>query len=205
MPRSSKSAGKAASSAERAQRQRRDSVPRLNAMMACDTAFRIVARRYLGDLTANHEATCRGNPVALHQMRLALTRLRTAISFFSPMVADPARTRIGAELEWLNSHLGVVRDLDVAIKRLKAIDKRRPQAIPYHRSWSAKRADSHRKMARALRSSRFRRLVKDTSDWIAHEPWSIKKGKRAVRERACPIAAYSVRKLTRWQEKLLKK
>src|SRR5258708_26843917 len=136
MPRSPKSAGKADSSAERAQPQRRDSVPRLNAMMACDTAFRIVARRYLGDLTANHEATCRGNAVALHQMRLALTRLRTAISFFSPMVADPARTRIRAELKWLNTRLGVVRDMDVAIERLKAIDKRRPQAIPHYLSWN---------------------------------------------------------------------
>jgi CHAD domain-containing protein len=205
MPRSSKSAGKAASIAERTQRQRRDSGPQLNAMLPCDTAFRIVARRYLGDLTANHQATCRGNAVALHQMRRALTRLRTAISFFSPMVAGPARTRIRAELKWLNSHLGVVRDLDVAIERLKTIDKRRPQAIPHHRSWNAKRADSHRKLARALRSARFRRLVEDTSAWIAHGPWSIKKGKRAVRERACPIAAYSVRKLTRWQENLLKK
>src|ERR1700694_6203948 len=80
-------------------RQRRPPISKLDSMMACDTAFRILARRYLGDLTANHEATCKGDPEALHQMRITLTRLRTAILFFSPMVADPQRTRIRGELK----------------------------------------------------------------------------------------------------------
>ena len=70
--------------------------------MACDTAFRVVARRHLADLTANHEATCSGDPAALHQMRIALTRLRTAILFFAPMIDDPMRMQIKDELKWLN-------------------------------------------------------------------------------------------------------
>ena len=173
--------------------------------MACDTAFRILARRYVADLTANHEATSRGNPVALHRMRIALTHLRAAILFFSPMVADATRTRIRAELKWLNSHLGVMRDLDVAIERLKTIDKRRPQSMRHNRARAAKRADCHRHLARALRSARYRRLITSTSDWVEHGPWSIRKGKEAARKRASQVASYSVRKLTRWQDKLLRK
>ena len=92
-------------------------------MMACDTAFRVVARRYLDDLGANHEATCQGDPEAVHQMRVALTHLRTAILFFSPMVADLQQERIKDELKWLNAQLGAVRDLDVAIARLSAINR----------------------------------------------------------------------------------
>ena len=171
--------------------------------MACDTAFRVFARRYLVDLAKNHHATCRGESAALHRMRIALTHLRTAILFFSPMVADATRTRVRAELKWLNAHLGVVRDLDVAIERLRAVEKRRPQAIPHY--WTAKRAEIHRPLARALRSARYQRLVKSTSDWIERGPWAISKGKQAVLMRASPVAAYSVRKLARWQEKLLKK
>ncbi len=173
--------------------------------MACDTAFRVLARRYLGDLTANHDAACEGDPVALHQMRIALTRLRTAILFFSPMVADSQRTQIRHELKWLNAHLGAVRDLDVAIERLRAIDKRPPRAIPGYLSWNEKRADSHRHLVRVLRSVRYRRLAKDASRWIEKGPWSIKRGKQAAHERACSIAAYSAGKLARWQQKLLKK
>jgi CHAD domain-containing protein len=179
--------------------------PRLNAMMACDTAFRVVARRYLRDLIANQEAACSGDPAALHQMRIAITRLRTAITFFSPMVADVKRTGIRNDLKWLNSHLGAVRDLDVAIERLKALDKVKPRAVPYYRSWIAKRADSQRLLARALRSARYRRLVKNTSDWIGSGPWSTARGKQATKQRAAPIAAFSAGKLARWQQKLLKK
>jgi CHAD domain-containing protein len=182
------------------------SPPRLNAMMACDTAFRVVARRHLGDLTASHEATCQGDPAALHQMRIALTHLRATILFFSPMVDDAQRTQIRSELKWLNAHLGAVRDLDVAIERLrKTANKRSLQAVPDDRSWERRRRNSHRHLARALRSVRYRQLVKNTSDWIGHGPWCIAKGKRAAKQRARPIAAYSLRKLTRWQDKLLKK
>jgi CHAD domain-containing protein len=173
--------------------------------MACDTAFRVLARRHLGDLAGNHEATCRGDPTALHQMRIALTRLRTAIMFFSPMVDDPERMRITDELKWLNAQLGTVRDLDVAIERLKAVSKERPQAISYYRHCNEKRADSHRHLARALRSARYRRLIEGMFDWVETGPWSIREGKQAARKRATPIVAYSVRKLTQWEEKILKK
>jgi CHAD domain-containing protein len=173
--------------------------------MACDTAFRVIARRYLVDLSTNHDATCGGDPVALHRMRIALTHLRTAILFFSPMVADATRMRVRAELKWLNAHLGVMRDLDVAIERLRAIDKRRPQAIPHYRAWIAKRAEIQQDLTRVLQSVRYQRLVKRASDWVERGPWSIRRGKQAVLKRASPVATYSVRKLTRWQEKLLKK
>ena len=199
---SPKSGRKAAPRVKPTGRQRH---PRLNSMMACDTGFRLVARRWLADLTANHDATCQGNATALHQMRIALTRLRAAISFFSPMVADPERTHITAELKWLHGHLGVVRDLDVAIEYLKASDKQAALASTDYRSWNSKRTESHRHLARALRSARYRRLVKSISGWIESGPWSTRKGKQAAQRRSSPIAAYSARKLAQWQEKLLKK
>ena len=98
--------------------------------MACDTAFRIVARRHLDALIANQEATGKGDPTALHQMRIALTHLRTTILFFSPMVEDAIRDEVRDELKWLNGELGAVRDLDVAVDRIKVLNKKRPQVLP---------------------------------------------------------------------------
>jgi CHAD domain-containing protein len=184
--------------------RRRYPAPRLNATMACDTAFRIVARRGLEALSVYREATCRGDPGALHQMRIALTRLRTAIVFFSPMVADTERERIRHELKWLNAQLGVVRDLDVAIKRLETVNEQ-PKASDYARSLNEKSTDMHRNLARALRSARYRQLFASTSDWIENGPWSIRKTKQAAKQRACPIAEYSATKLAWWQKRLLKK
>jgi CHAD domain-containing protein len=170
--------------------------------MACEAAFRSIAGRYLGDLAVHHEATCGGDASAVHEMRITLTRLRTVIAFFSPMVAGPQQARLAAELKWLNAHLGAVRDLDVAIERLKEI-KPRPQTG--YRAWSRERADRQRHLTRALRSVRYRRLVKSISDWIEKGSWSTRRGKQAATQRACPVAEYSARKLMRWREKLIKR
>jgi CHAD domain-containing protein len=173
--------------------------------MACDTAFRIVARRYLGALNANHEATCSGDPDALHRMRVALTHLRTAILFFSPMVHDEGRDEVRDELKWLNSELGAVRDLDVALDRVKTLDKRRPHATAALGSWNEKRNEGHRHLTRMLNSVRYRWLIDQTSGWIENGQWSMKKGKQAAQERASPVGAYSAAKLEEWEGELLKK
>ncbi len=169
--------------------------------MPCDTAFRNAAGRYLKDLTAQQEATCGGDARALHEMRIALTRLRTTIAFFSPMVAGPQQARLANELRWLNTHLGAVRDLDVAIERLKAI---KPRSQAAYRSWSQERAEAQRHLTRALRSVKYQRLIKSISLWIEKGSWSRKTG-RAANERACPVSEYGARKLMQWWGKLIKK
>src|SRR5690349_1347001 len=179
--------------------------PRLNGAMACDTAFRIVARRHLRALNANHQATCDADPEALHQMRIALTHLRTAILFFSPMVHDEVRNEVREELKWLNSELGAVRDLDVAVDRVKVLDRKRLQAAAALDSWDEKRGEGHHHLARMLNSVRYRWLIDQTSGWIENGPWSTKKGKQAARERAAPIGSYSAERLEEWEAKLLKK
>ena len=190
---------------ERKPRPRRRSIPRLNPEMACDTAFRVIARGCLEDLTANHQATCDSDHTALHEMRVALTRLRAAISFFSPMAVDASATRLKRELKWLNARLGATRDVDVAIERLEATARLQPQAESDDRFWAQKSADSHRDLARALRSVRYRRLIKNLSAWIESGPWSVAGDKQVEKRRARPIVRYSAWKLAQWHEKLLKK
>jgi CHAD domain-containing protein len=171
--------------------------------MTCDVAFRTAAAHYLGQLTAQHQGTAAGEPDALHAMRVALTRLRTSILFFSPMVAGVEEMRLAAELKWLNAHLGMVRDLDVALERLTKINK--DQARLRDRSWKRERAACQRHLTRALRSPRYRRLIKDLTAWIERGDWSRKISKEATERRAERVAEYSARKLTQWQKKLLKK
>jgi CHAD domain-containing protein len=190
--------------AERRPQPRRRSIPRLNAEMACDTAFRVIARSCQEDLTANHAATCKGDDTALHEMRIALTRLRAAICFFSPMTVDASSDRLRRELKWLNTQLGAARDMDVAIERLKAPDRPQPRSKADQLYWKRKGMDSHRALTQALRSIRYRRLIKDLSAWIENGSWSTARDKHAEKQRACPIVRYSTRKLTRWHEKLLK-
>src|SRR3954463_8976439 len=184
---------------------RRNVLPgRLSPGMVCDTAFRIIARRHLDAVLAQHDGTCRGDPEALHQIRIALTHLRTAIRFFSPMVDDALRPEVWIELKWLNSQLGMVRDLDVAIERVIADSGGELTVIAELQHWDEKRAESHRLLARALQSARYRRLVDQTSAWIESGPWSTRRSKEAIRLRRCTLADHAA-KLTAWEKTLLKK
>lgn len=173
--------------------------------MACDTAFRIIARRHLAAVLAQYDGTCRGDPEALHQIRIALTHLRTAIRFFSPMVDDALRPRVWAELKWLNSQLGMVRDLDVAIERVVAEVGDELAVIAELQRWDKKRAESHRLLARALKSARYRRLVEQTSSWIESGPWSTRRRKEAIRLRRCRLADHAAAQLAEWENVLLRK
>ena len=184
----------------------RNALPgRLSPGMACDTAFRIIARRHLAAVLARHDGTCRGDPDALHEIRIALTHLRTAIRFFSPMVDDALRPKVWAELRWLNGQLGMVRDLDVAIERIVAETGGELAVIAELRHWDEKRAESHRLLARALQSARYRRLVEQTSSWIESGPWSTRRSKLAIRLRRCPLADHATAQLAGWERALLKK
>jgi CHAD domain-containing protein len=178
---------------------------RLSPGMACDTAFRIIARRHLDAVIAQHDGTCSGDPEALHQIRIALTHLRTAIRFFSPMVDDAVRPEIWTELKWLNSQLGMVRDLDVAIERIEAASGDEPALAAQLQSWNEKRAESHRLLTRALQSARYRRLIERTSGWIESGPWSTRRSKEAVKLRGTLLADHAARQLALWEKTLLRK
>lgn len=204
MPRPTKSMRRAVSPS-RSTRERRSPSggPLLNPAMPCDTAFRIVARRHLEKLSANHTATCGGDQDALHQMRVALTHLRACVRFFSPMVEDPTSVEITDELRWLNKQLGVVRDLDVAIGRIETTSK--VQDLPRFASWKEKRTKGHRALARSLRSQRYRRLVRSTSKWIESGPWSTRTDEQSEQARSIPALVYALHRLAQWEKRLLKR
>jgi CHAD domain-containing protein len=176
--------------------------PPLQGSMTCETAFRTAATHYLRQLTAQHKGTFAGEAKALHAMRVAMTRLKTTIALFSPIVEGDELLRLAAELKWLNAHLGIVRDLDVALERLAKI---RHQAGVTERSWKRERTACQRHLTRALGYPRYKRLMADLAAWIENGDWSRKRTKNAAGQRAQPADAYCAERLQEWRKKLLKK
>ncbi len=176
--------------------------PPLQASMTCEAAFRAAATHYLHQMIEQHENTAAGDPAALHAMRVAMTRLRTTIALFSPMVEGDGQVRLTVELKWLRAHLGIVRDLDVALERLATL---KPQGVINDRPWKQERAACQRHLTAALRSLRYRRLIDDLTAWIENGDWSRKRVKGAAERRARPADKYCADKLKQWRKKLLKK
>jgi inorganic triphosphatase YgiF len=131
-----------------------------------DTAalFAIVAGSCLRQFRLNEDRLLEtGAPEALHQARVGLRRLRSALSIFKTMVAGPELDRFQAELRSLAALLGRVRDVDVMIAKLDAAD-----ALDRLRTARETRFDAVRL---ALGSAPVRALMLDLVAWIAIGAW----------------------------------
>jgi CHAD domain-containing protein len=90
--------------------------PPLHADMTAAQAFSQIADGALAHLAANHDCLIRRDAAeAIHQMRVALRRLRSAMSMFKDMLDDPAAETLRGELRWLQQTLGAARDWDVLL------------------------------------------------------------------------------------------
>ncbi|UTD29802.1 hypothetical protein DB459_25740 [Bradyrhizobium sp. WD16] len=178
--------------------------PTLEPSLPKAQAFRLAMRRCLDSIATLRNTTIAGDLDALHQMRIAMTRLRGTVSFFAPMTTDAEWRRLKHELKWINRRLGAARDLDVLVQKQGEKDAPRltvDEQIALDRRWLA----SHARLARALQSSRYRRLLQRTSDWIERGPWSSSVGSRQDRLRQEALGAWCGRVLSRWHDRLVKR
>ena len=174
--------------------------PELSAGMSAGRAFTLVGRTCLRHLVANVPAMMARDGAALHQMRVALRRLRAAMSLFSTVAGDDRAEAIKTELRWLAQELGPARDLDTLI--LEVIKPIRQQhgneqgLVSIAKMFTRKRLKCYRQAQAAVQSARFRRLVLDTAEWVEAGPWSTSEDalKRARSE--IPIEIYAADQLS---------
>jgi CHAD domain-containing protein len=99
----------------------------------------------------------------LHQARVAMRRLRSAISLFRPVIADPEFERIQDELRWFTAELGDARNLDVYLERDLSQDQRL--------FVEERREKAYDNAITAIDSDRLRRLMLDIAGWAATGQW----------------------------------
>jgi inorganic triphosphatase YgiF len=147
----------------------------LAAPITAQAAFAVIARACMVQFRLNEALLlATSDPVALHQARVALRRLRSALSLNKAMLADSRLPGLCVHLRWLAARLGKARDLDVLIAR--AGDN-------FLREQLCKaRAGAYRNAGRALRSVRARTLMIDLAAWIAIGDWRAAPETRAMRD-----------------------
>ncbi|MEQ0563795.1 CHAD domain-containing protein [Amycolatopsis sp. NEAU-NG30] len=107
------------------------------------------------------------DPEDLHQMRVALRRMRSILKLSGRLVGDGAEP-VRAELGWLGQSLGEVRDYDVLIGHLREVIagfEVRDQAAGRRlvSRFVAERATAKRRLTRALSSARYSTLLREVS------------------------------------------
>jgi triphosphatase len=163
--------------------------PALSAHLHAGQAFQAVARACLRQITANAERLrYRASPEVIHQLRVALRRLRSLITSFKQVVADARLPAIKAELKWLTAELDAARNLDVLLHgdyRAAVAQKEDAEGLKGLgvRLRGARRM-AYVRAAGAVESERFRRLLLDLLVWIETGPWTISEKTAARRSRS---------------------
>jgi CHAD domain-containing protein len=171
----------------------------------CATAFQKIALGCVTSIKAHHACASAGDAEAVHQIRVAITRLRAAVAFFAPVVVDAEWLRLKKEIAWLNVSLGAARDSDVVVDYA-----RRKQYRTWAQSIIGERLDrnqtrDHRRLGRCLRATRFQRLIAALSSWIEQGSWLARWEQRVRDNDAEPLGAYCDHELNRWRKRLIRK
>jgi triphosphatase len=103
-------------------------------------------------------------------LRVALRRLRAAISLFGTILQDASTEKVKTELKWLTSELAPAREIDVFVKeKIEPLGrstgpKRGIRAI--ERQFSARRREAFQHARKALATQRYRELPIDVLEWL---------------------------------------
>ncbi|MCA8235147.1 CHAD domain-containing protein [Burkholderia cenocepacia] len=113
----------------------------------------------------------RDDPEFVHQMRVALRRLRTLMRFFPRFTDRQWKDTLGVDLRWLAKLLGTVRDWDVfATESLPALIAADGGGSAWDGTLDAARAQSMAarvELRQALHSARYARLTLGWLEWLS--------------------------------------
>jgi CHAD domain-containing protein len=136
-----------------------------------EAACKVLAYHF-GRLKAKEKGTRRGsNPEDLHEMRVAVRRMRAAWRVFDEAFKGGSTRRLRQRLRGLSDRLGVVRDLDVLIEDLESYragldEADRPGLDPLLTLWRRQRESAHQQLVAELDSERHARLMADMKEFL---------------------------------------
>lgn len=133
--------------------------------MTAGAAFAAIAHGCLRQFRLNEDRLADADDAAvLHQARVGLRRLRSALSLFKPLfVDDPLVAHHRDELRWLQQVLGDARDIDVLIARIGMEQDAARLALA--------RSEAYEAVEHALASQRARAVLLDVAEWLATGAW----------------------------------
>lgn len=139
-------------------------------------AFRAIARACLQHLLANQQALVdHGDGEAVHQMRVALRRLRSALKIFRPLVDGPQLAPLRQEIGWLLGKLGPARDAEVFLTEIiEPVANRHPDHDGLNRlraHWQREHRKDLAAAREAVAAPRFTLLLLDLGAWVETGDW----------------------------------
>lgn len=120
------------------------------------------------------QARARQDPIAIHDMRVATRRLRSAFKMFRPYYSKRAFKKLGKTQRSLAHALGDVRNLDVRLEHLDAFVKTLPEEKKsgldaLTSDWQRRRSKAHQELVELLDGSGYDQWIGRMEDFIEEE------------------------------------
>jgi CHAD domain-containing protein len=179
----------------------------LRPQISAADAFKTIARTCVRHFRLNERLLIETrDPEALHQCRVALRRLRSALSVFKEVIADDEIADLKGRLRTISQDLGGARDLDVFLAKLNQPDGSLARPDVEDRELLERtrkdREDAYSRVIAALQDQRFHSLMFDVIAWIETGPWLHADDPMAQVRRQQPVERFAAETLDRRRRKV---
>src|SRR5262249_4221835 len=148
---------------------------RLRAEMTVEEAFQAIGRRSLAMLLRNEPAALADLPEGIHQMRVALRRLRSAMTAVKAMLPEEHHRWAREERRWHGAALAEARNGDVlAMTLVQPVVRALHDEPSLHRLAAVveeRRAAAHERTRAAITSQRYTASLLRLARWFEARGW----------------------------------
>lgn len=179
---------------------------RLDEGMTVEQSFQAILGNCLEQVSGNQDGVAAGEDVeSLHQMRVGLRRLRSALGMFNSLLALPDALK--TELDWLGGSLGEARDWDVlAGHTLAQLDgQAKADAAALVQAAQEQARIRHAQAAQAVNSTRYTAWMLGLQRWLQARGWRDIATARQLRQLDAGVSPFARRTLRKDQRRLMKR
>ena len=172
--------------------------------MNAEQAFIAIIWHCIGHWQANEEVILHSDaPEGIHQMRIALRRLRSALNLYQHLIPKKSYTKLHDQLKRLAHVLGTARDWDIFTQHL--------QDIPLHdddllaslaKTIAELRMNTYENVRQVLCSSEYSRLLLTLGKWLTQRRWRKNMEMRALQSLEQPAGYFANQILQHRYQKL---
>ena len=178
----------------------------LDPEMTVEAALQKIGRGCLAQLLRNEPAVLSGQPEGVHQMRVAVRRLRSAISSLKRFLPQEDVHWVTEELRWLSGTLGPARNLDVFATELVPPAR---TGLPDEPGWDdlaaaldRLRVAAYDQISQAILSQRYTASMLRLLRWFEGSGWRRRSASDELDAMTSPIGAITPGVLDRRRRKV---
>ncbi|MBB5507836.1 CYTH and CHAD domain-containing protein [Paraburkholderia atlantica] len=180
---------------------------RLDKRDSIEDAFCSIVRNCLDQVHANELGVVSGHdPSSVHQMRVGLRRLRSALDLFAKVI--PATPGFDEELRWIASELGAARDWEVlagSTLEHAGANGNTNEIRPVREACEQIAINNRQRAAAAVESVRYTRLALQLALWLSRKGWRDEMSDEQRNAIGSPVKPFAADVLRRRHKKLIKR